>query len=210
MADYLTVARRARTEQVIERSRFITSASPVTSREEAEAFFAEIRKEFRDATHNVPAFVIGDKMQLQWASDDGEPQGTAGAPMVRLITGRGLTDVAIVVTRYFGGIKLGTGGLVRAYTSSAAQCLDACGAARHEEAFSMDVRMSYPAFEKLRRAKLPEGAEIKEPEYSDRVAVRILFRGPERPELLKLLNDLSAGEMEITGEKETERVFLIP
>ena len=210
MAEYHTVPGRARTEQIIERSRFITSASPAASREEAEAFFAEIRKEFRDATHNVPAFVIGDKMQLQWASDDGEPQGTAGAPIVRLITGRGLTNVAVVVTRYFGGIKLGTGGLVRAYTSSASQCLDACGTARHESALSMEARVSYPAFEKLRRAKLPEGAEIKEPVYSDRVGVTILFREAEREALLKLLNDISGGDLEVSEEKETERVFLIP
>ena len=115
---YSTVFSEARAEQEIERSKFITTVRPVDTREEAEEFFAEVRKEFKDATHNVPAMVIGDKMQIQWASDDGEPQGTSGAPIVQMLVREGITNTALVVTRYFGGIKLGTGGLVRAYTGS--------------------------------------------------------------------------------------------
>ena len=111
---YSTVFSEARAEQEIERSKFITTVRPVNTREEAEEFFAEVRKEFKDATHNVPAMVIGDKMQIQWASDDGEPQGTSGAPIVQMLVREGITNTALVVTRYFGGIKLGTGGLVRA------------------------------------------------------------------------------------------------
>ncbi|MFR8853902.1 MAG: IMPACT family protein, partial [Oscillospiraceae bacterium] len=111
---YKTVEKEASASQIIEKSKFITYVKPVSSKEEADAFIAEIRKKHKDATHNVPAMVIGDKMQLQWASDDGEPQGTSGAPMVKLLTSEEITDTVIVVTRYFGGIKLGTGGLVRA------------------------------------------------------------------------------------------------
>ena len=210
MADFITLAREARTEQVIERSRFITSASPVTSREEAEAFFAAVKKEFRDATHNVPAFVIGDRMQLVWASDDGEPQGTAGAPVVKLITGRGITNAALVVTRYFGGIKLGTGGLVRAYTSSVAQCLNACGKAEHRAAAVIPVRLGYQAFERLKRATLPADTEVRDPRYSDVVRAEILFDPKNRDELTKLLMDLTMGDIDIGEEKETERVVLIP
>ena len=106
---YYTVAGPGTAEQTIERSRFITFVSPANSREEAEAFIRSISAEHKDATHNVPAMVIGDKMQIQWASDDGEPQGTSGAPMVKLLVSQGITNVVIVVTRYFGGIKLGTG-----------------------------------------------------------------------------------------------------
>ena len=115
---YKTVEKEASASQIIEKSKFITYVKPVSSKEEADAFIAEIRKKHKDATHNVPAMVIGDKMQLQWASDDGEPQGTSGAPMVKLLTSEEITDTVIVVTRYFGGIKLGTGGLVRAFTLS--------------------------------------------------------------------------------------------
>ena len=124
---YRTVKQEASAEQIIERSRFIAHIRPVGSREEADAFVEEIRGQYRDATHNVPAMVLGDKQQVQWGSDDGEPQGTSGAPMVQLIVGEGLTDLVIVVTRYFGGIKLGTGGLVRAYTSSARLAIEAAG-----------------------------------------------------------------------------------
>ena len=116
---YSTVRGAASAEQIIEKSRFIAYVSPVETREEADAFIASIRKKHKDATHNVPAMVLGDKMQTQWASDDGEPQGTSGAPIVQMLVAQGITNVVVVVTRYFGGIKLGTGGLVRAYTSSA-------------------------------------------------------------------------------------------
>jgi uncharacterized YigZ family protein len=116
---YGTVLGPGTAEQTIERSRFICYVSPASTREEAEEFFAAIRKKHKDATHNVPAMVIGDKMQIQWASDDGEPQGTSGAPMVQMLVSSGITNVAVVVTRYFGGIKLGTGGLVKAYGNGA-------------------------------------------------------------------------------------------
>jgi len=119
--------KEAETEQVIDRSRFIGHVKPVESREEAEAFLAEIRAKHKTANHNVPAFVVGDQFQLQWASDDGEPQGTSGAPIVQMLVKEGITDLAVVITRYFGGIKLGTGGLVRAYTGTAKLALAAGG-----------------------------------------------------------------------------------
>ena len=124
---YSTVRKAANAEQIIEKSRFIAYVSPAETREEAEEFIASIRKKHKDATHNVPAIVLGDKFQTQWASDDGEPQGTSGAPIVKMLVAEGITNVVLVVTRYFGGIKLGTGGLVRAYTSSAKLGLEAAG-----------------------------------------------------------------------------------
>ena len=124
---YSTVRGAASAEQIIEKSRFIAYVAPVSDREEAEAFITSIRKKHKDATHNVPAMVLGDKFQIQWASDDGEPQGTSGAPIVQMLVAQGITNVVVVVTRYFGGIKLGTGGLVRAYTSSAKLGLAAAG-----------------------------------------------------------------------------------
>ena len=122
---YRTVKKQAEAEQIIEKSRFIAHVCPVSSKEEADEFISRIKAEYKDATHNVPAMVIGDKSQIQWASDDGEPQGTSGAPIVQMLVKEGITDVVIVVTRYFGGIKLGTGGLVRAYTGSAKLGLEA-------------------------------------------------------------------------------------
>ena len=111
---FTTLEKEGYAEQIIEKSRFIAHAAPVSSREEAEEYIAKIRDQYRDATHNVPAFVLGDKQQTVWGSDDGEPGGTAGSPVALLISSEGLTNTVVVVTRYFGGIKLGPGGLVRA------------------------------------------------------------------------------------------------
>ena len=146
---YSTVRRQAQAEQIIEKSRFITYVSPAETKEEADAFIASIRKKHKDATHNVPAMVLGDKLQVQWASDDGEPQGTSGAPMVQLLVNEGITNVVIVVTRYFGGIKLGTGGLVRAYTSSAKLGLEAAGICDVEEMCLLTYEIDYTYLAKL-------------------------------------------------------------
>ena len=121
----LTIAKDIRTEQVIQKSRFICSLKKVATEEEAQAFLKERKKEFWDATHNCSAYVIDETAQR--SSDDGEPSGTAGMPMLGVLRKQGLTGVAAVVTRYFGGIKLGAGGLVRAYSSSVAQAVEAAG-----------------------------------------------------------------------------------
>ncbi len=153
---YKTVRREAEATQIIEKSKFIAYVKPAESKEEADAFIASIRKKHRDATHNVPAMVIGDKFQIQWASDDGEPQGTSGAPIVQMLVNEGITNVAIVVTRYFGGIKLGTGGLVRAYTSSAKLGLDAAGVCSVGEVCSMYVKVDYTYLSKMQNMAAAE------------------------------------------------------
>lgn len=120
MDRYPVPAQRTRVEETIQRSRFIATAAPAATPEEARAFIAEIRAEFADATHNCYAFVAGPPGSTAQIgmSDDGEPAGTAGRPMLAVLLGSGVGDIAVVVTRYFGGIKLGTGGLVRAYSGS--------------------------------------------------------------------------------------------
>lgn len=140
---YKTIKQQASAEQIIERSRFIAHAMPVSDREEADAFIASIKSQYKDATHNVPAMVLGDKSQIQWASDDGEPQGTSGAPIVQMLVSEGLTNLVIVVTRYFGGIKLGTGGLVRAYTSSAKLALEAAGVCSVQDVLKLTCEIDY-------------------------------------------------------------------
>ncbi len=149
MIQYKTVAKQAQAEQIIEKSRFIAYVKPVETKEEADAFIASIKNEHKSATHNVPAFVIGDQFQLQWASDDGEPQGTSGAPMVQMLVKEGITNVVVVVTRYFGGIKLGTGGLVRAYTSSAKLGLEAAGICEVKEMAVLKYKVDYSFLSKI-------------------------------------------------------------
>ena len=124
---YRTVADFGQDEIIIEKSTFIGYAKPVTSEEEALAFIQEIKKKHRDATHNVPAYVLGEHNDIQRCNDDGEPSGTAGVPVLEVLKKEDVRDVAVVVTRYFGGIKLGTGGLVRAYTKGAKIALEAAG-----------------------------------------------------------------------------------
>ena len=149
---YKTVRKEGEAIQVIEKSRFIGHVRSVESRSEADEFIASVKAEYKDANHNVPAIVIGDKAQIQWASDDGEPQGTSGAPMVQMMVKEGLTNLAVVVTRYFGGIKLGTGGLVRAYTGTAKKsdrgCRSMrrirCGAHEGEDGIYIPVKAAEP------------------------------------------------------------------
>ena len=200
---YRTVKKRASTESVVERSRFVAHISPVQTREEAEAFIAGIRKEYKDATHNVPAMVIGDKQQLQWASDDGEPQGTSGAPMVQLMVSEGLTDLVVVVTRYFGGIKLGTGGLVRAYSSAAREAIDEAGICRVCSIGSIRARTDYSSYERVRKSASKELTDqndsfvIDDIEYTDRVSFTALTQEENREYLEKRLTDLTNGTFEI-------------
>lgn len=124
---YRTVEQFGQDEVMIEKSTFIGYAKPISSEEEALAFIQEIKKKHRDATHNVPAYVLGEHNDIQRCNDDGEPSGTAGVPVLEVLKKEDVRDVAVVVTRYFGGIKLGTGGLVRAYTKGAKIALEAAG-----------------------------------------------------------------------------------
>ena len=120
---YITIANEFRTEYIIEKSRFIATIAPVSIEEEAQAFIQRISKEFWDATHNCTAYAIGPRQEQQRSSDNGEPSGTAGKPMLEVLKKTTITNVAVVVTRYFGGIKLGAGGLIRAYSHSVAKAV---------------------------------------------------------------------------------------
>ena len=138
--------------QTIERSRFVGNVIPAGTVQECESFFERVRKEHRQANHNVPAYVFGDDFQQQWASDDGEPRGTAGAPIVHMLVSEGISDVCIVVTRYFGGVKLGTGGLVRAYTGTAKLALAAAGLGRVSERLILVIEIDYAGYHRLEAA----------------------------------------------------------
>ena len=120
---YITIANEFRTEYIIEKSHFIATIAPVSTEEEAQAFIQRISKEFWDATHNCTAYAIGPRQEQQRSSDNGEPSGTAGKPMLEVLKKTTITNVAVVVTRYYGGIKLGAGVLIRAYSHSVAKAV---------------------------------------------------------------------------------------
>lgn len=213
---YKTVRKQAEAVQVIDKSRFIAHVFPVESREEADAFLAEIREKYKDATHNVPAMVIGDKSQIQWASDDGEPQGTSGAPMVQMMVKEGLTNLIVVVTRYFGGIKLGTGGLVRAYTSSAKLGLEAAGVCSVREMAELTVKIDYPYLAKIQNMTSEqldleeadrEGEEnlsnfrIANIQYTDKIDMKIQTFPGSLKNVELLFQNITSGKAEVISQK---------
>ena len=197
---YNTIETEAVAEQVIDRSRFITYIKPAKTKEEADEFIAEIKKKHRDATHNVPAMVIGDKMQIQWASDDGEPQGTSGAPMVKMLVSAGITNVVVVVTRYFGGIKLGTGGLARAYTSSAKLGLDAAGICEIWEQSCQTYALDYTYLAKLQNME-GDLYQIIDLRYTDVVEADLACDPEKALELQGFVTNLTQGKGILKNEE---------
>ncbi|WP_324823697.1 YigZ family protein [Sinanaerobacter sp. ZZT-01] len=200
MIRYKTVMKEAIIEQVIEKSRFIAHVKPVESKAEAEDYFSQVRAKHRNATHNVPAFVIGEKLELQWASDDGEPQGTSGAPMVQMLVKEGISNVAVIVTRYFGGVKLGTGGLVRAYTSSAKLGLEAAILCDVKEQMLLRVKIAYTHYDRLQNLSVAEGFFLKDADYTDAVTVSLTTDPLHAEEIKKQLSNLTGGTAEILEE----------
>ena len=194
---YTTLKKEGYSEQVIEKSRFITHAAPVSSREEAEKYIEKVRAQYRDATHNVPAFVLGDKQQTVWGSDDGEPGGTAGSPVALLISSEGLTNAVVVVTRYFGGIKLGPGGLVRAYTSSARMALEDAGRLDVFESVSRKIKTDYSFLGKIQTAEKDQPFTIDNIAYEDKVILDISCAPEDEPKVLGSLMDICSGSLEL-------------
>lgn len=168
----LVPAREARTEIQVQNSRFIATAAPAFSVEEARAFIARIRREFPDATHHVPAYLIGHGAAvIAHCNDDGEPAGTAGRPALAMLQGSGLGDVVVVVTRYFGGTRLGTGGLVRAYSEAVRQVLAILPRAVKVPAHQVALDVPYPFFERVRQAIEVHGGEIETEEFGAEVTL---------------------------------------
>ncbi|MFF2889010.1 YigZ family protein [Paenibacillus sp. NPDC057967] len=199
---YRTVRAEANAEVVIKRSRFIGHAKPVETEEEAVAFIDEIKRLHRSATHNCSAYMVGERDQHQKASDDGEPSGTAGKPILEVIKNKGLKNVAVVVTRYFGGIMLGAGGLVRAYTDGAVAGIEAAGEIElvlHREVF---VEVDYTWYGKLENELHGRGTRLGGTEFTDKVIVLCLPEVPEADAFIAWMTDLTQGQAAIrTGEE---------
>ena len=205
---YRTIRKEACETQIIEKSKFIAHAKPVETREEADKFIGEIKSRYKDATHNVPAMVLGEKCQIQWASDDGEPQETSGAPMVQMLVGEGLTNLVVVVTRYFGGIKLGTGGLVRAYTSSAKLAVEAAGICSVQQVCRLGVTLDYTylsRFQQMASESISEGDGgfvIGDINYGEKVRLELITPEENLEKLTGMIANMTAGTA-IIEEPET-------
>lgn len=195
-----------RREHVIVNSRFIATLAPVFSIDEARAFIARIRKEFADASHNVPAYIIGGGNTVtDYSSDDGEPSGTAGRPALAVLRGSGLGDVAVVVTRYFGGTLLGTGGLVKAYTESAQMVVHNVGRGRRVPVHVALVAIPYNLLERVRLVVNRQGGKVLEEDFAADITMTVQFPIDSFDTFQDELRELSAGKLsaEVIESKET-------
>ncbi|MBQ9272090.1 MAG: YigZ family protein [Mogibacterium sp.] len=197
---YRSVYEYGEAEYIIERSRFIAHVSPVDTPEEARAFVAEIKEKYKDATHNVPAFVCGAGSEHQWASDDGEPQGTSGMPVLKLITARELTNTVVVVTRYFGGIKLGTGGLARAYTHAAGLGIDKAGICEVKESVLLRYSFDYTYLSKIQNMCAEKGISMADTDYSDVVTASLSCPSESGEAFKSMMSDITSGKAMLLGE----------
>lgn len=202
MDAYHTVYRGGSGEIVEKKSRFIAEVFPVTSEEEAMQYLEETRKRYWDARHHCWAYVLGRNPSAERMSDDGEPAGTAGKPILEVIRGRQITDVLVIVTRYFGGTLLGTGGLVRAYTASAAEGLKHSEIITRFHGFKLRIASDYTSLGKIQYLLAQRDICILEFVYTDKVELVVLVPDEEEGALYKEIMDGTNGQADLEKEQE--------
>ena len=200
LKEYRTILEPGTDEIIEKKSRFIGYIRHTETEEEANAFINEIRKKHFDARHNCFAYSVDGQQQTIRFSDDGEPGGTAGKPILEVITGKGLCDVCIIVTRYFGGTLLGTGGLVRAYTDAAKACIDATDMVTKCLVVPMRLTTNYTDFGKIQYLLGSHNISVLDSEYGENVAVRIEVLVDDVPMIVKQLTEVTAARVQIEQE----------
>ncbi len=203
--NYALPLAETRREITVVNSRFIATLAPALSVEAARAFIARIKKEFADATHNVPAYIIGGGNSVtEYSSDDGEPSGTAGRPALTVLRGSGLGDVVLVVTRYFGGTLLGTGGLVKAYTESAQAVVHAAPRGRRIPALVVMLAVPYALLERARLLIARHGGQSLGEDFGADVTLTAQLPAERFAAFQAQMRELSAGKLqaEVIEEKE--------
>lgn len=193
---YKTLLKAASDEFIVNKSRFIGYGSPCETEEEALAFLASIRTKHKDATHNCYAYIIGPNMGVMRYSDDGEPGGTAGMPIIEVMKARGVTNCAVVVTRYFGGVLLGAGGLVRAYSQGAAAALNACGVGVIHPTARYLMEVSYPMLNRMDYFLKDEPILLEDKRFTDVITYDFLIKSEDEEAFLRRVTDLSEGTVE--------------
>ena len=198
MSTYKTLHEFGIDEIIIEKSTFIGYAKPIKNEEEAVAFVNEIKKKHKDATHNVWAYTVGKAMNIQRYSDDGEPQGTAGIPTLEVIKKEDLRDVVVVVTRYFGGVKLGAGGLVRAYTKGAKVGIEAAKIIEKVLYQEIRIKIDYNQLGKVQNEIMNMRYFVKDAVYEDNVEIIVYSRLNEVKQLSDKMVDITSATAQIT------------
>lgn len=193
---YKTLLRAASDEFVVNKSRFIGHGQPCETEEEALAFLARMRTEYRDATHNCYAYIIGPNMGVMRYSDDGEPGGTAGMPIIEVMKARDVTNAAVVVTRYFGGVLLGAGGLVRAYTQGAACALNACGVGVMHPTARYLMEIGYPLLNRMDFFLKDEPVRVEDRTFTDVITYTLVVRCADEEAFLARLTNMSEGTVQ--------------
>ena len=199
---YKTVYEGGEGEMVEKKSRFIATVRPVSTEEEALAFIEEMKKKYWDARHNCYAYSIGKNREFTRCSDDGEPSGTAGRPMLDVILGEDIYNVAVVVTRYFGGVLLGTGGLVRAYSKAVQEGLAGSLVIEKKKGISLKVTTDYTGIGKIQYIAGERQIPILDSEYTDKVILKLLVPDAETEAVQKAITEGTNGRAGMEKEKE--------
>ncbi len=186
------------------KSRFIARIEPVKAEEDALAFLSEIRKQYWDAKHHCYAYILENPAggEIRRFSDDGEPTGTAGKPILEVLTQTGLTGVCAVVTRYFGGTLLGTGGLVRAYTQAVQSALENCHISREVWGSVLSLETDYSGLGRIRHALSQRGTDVTDVEYTDKVTCKLFVPAEELAGVRKILEEATNGQIQMVTQQE--------
>lgn len=200
LSNYLTVKKEGSTEIIIQKSRFIGYVKRVETEEEAQAFIQDIKKKHHDATHNCSAYMIGEHDQIQKANDDGEPSGTAGIPMLEVLKKKQLKDTAVVVTRYFGGIKLGAGGLIRAYGNTTSRAIEATGVVKRQLMKGFSVTVDYPLSGSLENSLRQSEHILETVNYFERVEFIVYVQDGQENTFRDWIVDLTNDQADIEAK----------
>ena len=204
--EFRTIKEDGQVQEEIKKSRFICHAKRVYSEEEAREFITAIKKEHYKATHNCSAFIIGEHSEVKRTSDDGEPSGTAGVPMLGVLENHNLTNVCVVVTRYFGGIKLGAGGLIRAYAGSVALAVKEIGIIEIKEQAGIAIQMSYTQYQEYSNFLKAHNLMELDTNFTDQVDTMIYVDKEEKENIKATLVEFFNGKVTLTdqGLREVE------
>lgn len=200
-SSYRIVAEGGVGEITEKKSRFIATVRPVSSEEEAQEFILQMKKQYWDARHNCSAFIVGERGEITRCSDDGEPSGTAGRPMLEVLVSQNLHNVAAVVTRYFGGVLLGTGGLVRAYTKALQEGLEASKIATLCYGTAVRIETDYHLVGKIQYILGKANIRIEDTEYTEKAVFRVFLLEEEKEAVLAEITEATAGKCRIIEEK---------
>ena len=198
--EFRTIKEDGQVQEEIKKSRFICHIKRVTTEDEAREFINTIKKEHYKATHNCSAFILGERSEMKRSSDDGEPSGTAGVPMLGVLENHQLTNVCAVVTRYFGGIKLGAGGLIRAYAGSVALAITEIGIVHIKEQLGLRLTLSYSQYQELPNFLKAKQLQEQDTAFTDQVQTTIFVDKDDKESVIESLIELFNGKIDIVEQ----------